>query len=73
MAEYAPEAGAVVLDVARDRVGVVVDVDGSVVRVRQPEGGVTWLAQRADVHPACPMDELRAKVAEINARRWWGR
>ncbi|MBY8885765.1 hypothetical protein K7472_13010 [Streptomyces sp. PTM05] len=65
----APEVGAVVRDSVRERLGVLVEVDGPVAHVRPPEGGTPWLARLADVYAACPMDELRAKVAELNARR----
>jgi hypothetical protein len=68
-----PQIGAVVLDTAHDRVGVVADLDGPVLHIRPPEGGKPWLTQQADVQPASPTDQLQAEIAKINARRGWGR
>jgi hypothetical protein len=66
-----PEQGAVMLDTVRDLVGIVVDVDGPLVRLRPGGSKATWRARLADVFPASPMQELRAKVADINALRLW--
>jgi hypothetical protein len=64
-----PEQGAVMLDTARDLVGIVVNVDGPLVRLRAGGSRATWRARLVDVFPASPMQELRAKVADINALR----
>ncbi|MEU6174838.1 hypothetical protein ABZ832_23370 [Streptantibioticus parmotrematis] len=72
--EGAYAVGAVVVDTVRDRVGVVVGDDGpGLVCLRAPGGGARWKARSADVCPAGPMDELRARVAEVNAFRTWPR
>jgi hypothetical protein len=68
-----PQAGTVVLDTQADRVGVVLGCNPGMVSLRPAGGGPPWNARRGDVRPASPMDELRAKVAEINARRTWCR
>ncbi|MFE6785113.1 hypothetical protein ACFVFF_22935 [Streptomyces sp. NPDC057680] len=36
--------------------------------IRPVHGGAEWEAEPADVQPATPMRELRARAAEINAR-----
>ncbi|PWI41120.1 hypothetical protein [Streptomyces sp. ICBB 8177] len=66
--------GAVVVDTVRERVGVVVGEDGpGLVCLRAPGGGARWKARSADVCAAGPMDESRARVAEVNAFRTWRR
>ena len=72
-AKEPPEVGAVVWDAARDLVGVVMAVDDMLIRLRIAGGAATWRARLADIRRACPLDELRAKVAEINAWRTWSR
>ncbi|MCQ4082555.1 hypothetical protein NGB36_18590 [Streptomyces sp. RB6PN25] len=72
-AEEPPEVGAIVWDTARDLMGVVVAVDDMLVRLRVAGGGATWRARLADVCRACPMDELRTRVTEINACHVWSR
>ncbi|MDF2256402.1 hypothetical protein [Streptantibioticus ferralitis] len=68
-----PQAGAVVLDTNADRVGVVLGSNRGTVSLRPAGGGTPWNVRRDAVRPASPLDELRAKVAEINARRTWCR
>lgn len=68
-----PETGAVVLDTARDRVGVVMYLRAGMVHLRPGGGGEPWTARLGDVCPAAPTDELRARVADANASRRWGR
>lgn len=68
-----PDVGALVLDAKRDRVGVVMDRQGGRVYLRPPQGGREWEAALEDVRPARAADELRARVAEINAAGRWGR
>ncbi|MFJ5142566.1 hypothetical protein [Streptomyces sp. NPDC088707] len=36
--------------------------------IRPVHGGAEWEAEPADVQPATPLRELRARAAEINAR-----
>jgi hypothetical protein len=68
-----PNVGSLVLDEKRDRVGVVMDRQGGRVYLRPPQGGREWEAAPEDVRPARAGDELRARVAEINAAGRWGR
>ncbi|WP_269853604.1 hypothetical protein [Streptomyces sp. RPT161] len=68
-----PETGAVVLDRAQDRVGVVLYVRAGMVHLRPAGDGEPWVAHPRDVSPAGPSDTLRAKVAEVNAARRWAR
>ncbi|MEU1627437.1 hypothetical protein ABZ746_19340 [Streptomyces sp. NPDC020096] len=68
-----PETGSVVLDTARDRVGVVLFMRGGMVHLRPAGDGEPWVAHPRDVSPASPTDALRAKVAEVNAARRWAR
>ncbi len=68
-----PETGAVVLDRARDRVGVVLFMRDGRVHLRPAGGGEPWAAHPGDVSPASPSDVLRARVAEVNAARRWTR
>jgi hypothetical protein len=68
-----PEVGALALDVKRDRVGVVMARQGGRVFLRPPQGGREWEALPEDVRPAQLLDELRARVAEVNAHGRWGR
>ncbi|MFE6850346.1 hypothetical protein [Streptomyces sp. NPDC057674] len=75
-----PEVGDLVRDAATGRVGFYV---GNVLGtspgsrsgsasgrclIRPVHGGAEWEAEPADVQPATPMRELRARAAEINAR-----
>jgi hypothetical protein len=66
-----PQMGAVVLDTGTDRVGVVLGSNARTVSLRPAGGGEPWNVRRDAVRPASPLDELRARVAEINARRRW--
>ncbi|MFD4316683.1 hypothetical protein [Streptomyces sp. NPDC058548] len=75
-----PEVGDLVRDAATGRVGFYVgsvsgSVSGSVpggvsgrCLIRPVHGGAAWEAEPADVQPATPLRELRARAAEINAR-----
>ena len=68
-----PAVGSLVLDAKQDRVGVVMDRQGGRVYLRPPQGGREWEAAPEDVRPARAGDELRARVAEINAAGTWGK
>jgi hypothetical protein len=71
----APPIGSLAVDTARDRVGVVMDVQGGRVFLRRPGGGTEWEALPRDVRPASGRDELRGRVTEADAesgRRWGG-
>ncbi|WP_055600316.1 hypothetical protein [Streptomyces aureus] len=71
-----PEVGDLVRDTATGRVGFYVgNVSGNVpggvsgrCLIRPVHGGAEWEAEPADVQPATPLRELRARAAEINAR-----
>ncbi|MEU7023577.1 hypothetical protein AB0C52_13630 [Streptomyces sp. NPDC048717] len=69
-----PEAGDLVRDTATGRVGFYVDSVAGRFVIRPVRGGLEWYAEPADVQPATPLRELRARAAEINARsrRGWG-
>jgi hypothetical protein len=68
-----PGVGALVLDMRQDRVGVVMDRQNDRVFLRPPQGGPEWEAAAEDVRPARAGDQLRARVAEINAAGRWGK
>lgn len=75
-----PEVGDLVRDAATGRVGFYVgslsgspsgSLSGSPsgrCLIRPVHGGAEWEAEPADVQPATPLRELRARAAEINAR-----
>ena len=68
-----PEAGALVRDTTRDRVGVVMGRHAGRVYLRPRGGGVEWTARAEELAGADENDELRARVAELNAAKGWGR
>jgi hypothetical protein len=59
-----------VRDMKSGRVGVVLGMNAGRVSLRPAGGGAPWSVRREDVGDAEPMEELRARVAEVNA---WGR
>ncbi len=61
-----PDVGSRALDIKRRRVGVVIDVIGSLVWLRPQKGGVEWVAKAEHVRPAGILDELRPRVREAN-------
>ncbi|MEV4947487.1 hypothetical protein [Streptomyces sp. NPDC053755] len=63
-----PEAGDLVRDAATGRVGFYLDSVAGRCLIRPVDGGRAWEAEPADVQPATPLRELRARAAEINAR-----
>ncbi|MGP3999601.1 hypothetical protein [Streptomyces sp. 8N706] len=63
----APEVGTLALDAKSGRVGRVMDRQGPYVQLRPPQGGTEWEALAADVRRADANEQLRARVAEINA------
>ncbi|MEF9882688.1 hypothetical protein [Streptomyces sp. P9-A4] len=63
-----PEVGDLVRDTATGRVGFYVGSVSGRVLIRAVHGGAAWAAEPADVQPATPLRELRARAAEINAR-----
>ena len=67
------EVGALVLDSKRDRVGVVQAVLNGRVYLRPQGGGIEWDSLPGDLVAADRMDELRARVCELNANSGFGR
>lgn len=63
-----PAPGEAVRDIARERVGRVVDLEGPNVRLRPLAGGRTWAAEPAELRPMTQNELLSALVAELNAR-----
>ncbi len=68
-----PAVGELAYDSRADRVGVVMEVKRTYALLRPPGGGLEWDVQPEHLHPADRMDELRARVAELNAASRWGR
>jgi hypothetical protein len=71
--EDALEPGTLALDTKTDRVGRVMARQDGLLYLRAVTGGREWEAEPQDVRPADATDELRARVAEINADSRWGR
>ncbi|MCC3767600.1 hypothetical protein [Streptomyces sp. UNOC14_S4] len=69
-AKWVPEEGDLVVDTAvkGEPVGCVAGVDGAEVILRPLGGGKPW--RTADYRPAELREELRAKLAEVNRRRF---
>ncbi|WST44161.1 hypothetical protein OG592_07980 [Streptomyces avidinii] len=67
-ASGAPKAGLLLVDTRTDRIGVVMGTEGPYVQLRPPAGGIEWDVPPDDLRPADAKDQLRAKVAIINAR-----
>ncbi|WP_406502835.1 hypothetical protein [Streptomyces sp. NBC_00212] len=64
-----PDTGALVLDTATGRIGIVMGHVGPCVQLRPPSGGQEWDADPDHIQAAGPIEELRAKVGQINAER----
>ncbi|MGW6023941.1 hypothetical protein [Streptomyces sp. NPDC055099] len=62
-----PDVGAVAVDTATGRVGVVMERGSLFVYLRPPGGGTEWEAKHGSVRKADPHEELQAKVAKANA------
>lgn len=60
-------------DSGADRVGVVMEVKTTCALLRPCGGGCEWEVPLGCLHPADHVDELRARVAELNAASRWGR
>ncbi|MEK9520034.1 hypothetical protein ACIOMM_13350 [Streptomyces sp. NPDC087908] len=63
-----PEVGDLVRDTATGRVGFYAGSTSGRWLIRAVHGGAEWEADPADIQPATPLRELRARAAEINAR-----
>ncbi|MFI6285792.1 hypothetical protein ACIBCM_13720 [Streptomyces sp. NPDC051018] len=58
--------GALVFDIRRKSLGVVMDTEWDRLYLRPPGGGIEWDASRADLRPATVMDRIRPALAELN-------
>ncbi len=67
-----PAVGELAYDSRSDRVGRVMEVKVAYVLLRPPEGGREWGVPLGHVHSPDQADELRARVAELNAASRWG-
>jgi len=67
-----PSVGELAYDGRSDRVGLVMELKAAYVLLRPPGGGREWDVPLGYVHPADQADELRARVAELNAASRWG-
>lgn len=63
-----PEVGTLAVDTRRNKVGEVMGWVGPRVRLRPPEGGREWEAERNDIRPASTAEALSARVTEANRR-----
>ncbi|MGP3732818.1 hypothetical protein ACTWJ9_06310 [Streptomyces sp. GDS52] len=63
-----PPPGTTVLDVERDRVGVVMGHAGPYLQLRPLSGGREWDASPERVRPLTAEELFRARLAEANAR-----
>jgi hypothetical protein len=63
-----PGLGEAIRDIARERVGRVVDHDGPNIRLSPLTSGRTWVAEPAELRPMSRSELLSALVAELNAR-----
>jgi hypothetical protein len=66
----APDVGELVYDTTQDRVGEVMDYQGGRAVLRPSGGGIEWEAAPQELRPADAYDRLRARVNELNARRF---
>ncbi|MGW6267488.1 MULTISPECIES: hypothetical protein [unclassified Streptomyces] len=71
--EAVPDVGAVAVDTATGRVGVVMEKGPSRVYLRPPGGGKEWEAEQGSVRRADRHEELQVKVARVNAESRWPR
>ncbi len=67
-----PTVGDLGYDSRSDRVGVVMEVKQTFALLRPCGGGREWDVPLSCLHPAGHADELRARVAELNAASRWG-
>lgn len=65
-----PDVGELVYDTKRDRVGEVVDYQAGRALLRPSGGGIEWEANPNDLRPADAKERLRARVNEMNTRRF---
>ncbi|TVZ89389.1 hypothetical protein [Streptomyces sp. BK340] len=65
-----PDVGELVYDTKRDRVGEVVDYQAGRALLRPLGGGIEWEADPDELWPADANERLRARVNEMNTRRF---
>ena len=70
---HRPRVGEPARDVATERIGVVMAIDGDRTYLRPLGGGREWEASAADVQSITPLEELHARLAVANARSRSGR
>lgn len=70
VARKIPPTGSYAVDTRTDRVGRVMGSEGPYVQLRPPAGGTEWDVPPEALRPAGTLEELRAKVTEINKDRW---
>jgi len=63
-----PAIGETVRDTGSDRIGIVMDHQGTYVQLRPLGGGREWDADPAHVKPISQSELLSARLAEVNAR-----
>jgi hypothetical protein len=67
-----PGVGELAYDSRHDRVGEVMALWRTCAVLRPPGGGMEWEVPLGYMHSASPGDDLRARVAELNANSRWG-
>jgi hypothetical protein len=70
--QNAPEVGRVARDTRRQRVGLVLAVEGGSVRLRALANGRVWEAELPHVRPVSAREELSMRVAAANVRSQGG-
>lgn len=60
--------GTVVYDTVRGVVAIVMDVQGSRVYLRRPNGGVEWIRDRGAIREPTASESLSPRVGHENAR-----
>lgn len=68
-----PAVAELAYDERDDRVGVVMELNRTYAVLRPSGGGVEWFVPLGYLHKALREQELRARVAELNAVSRWGR
>ncbi|MGV4984454.1 hypothetical protein ACVB8X_03270 [Streptomyces sp. NRAIS4] len=72
-AQDVPEVGTLAVDTGNDRLGKAMGTVGSYVQLHPPGGGIEWDVPPHALREATTVDELRAKVREVNVSRRWTR
>jgi hypothetical protein len=64
-----PDVGTLAYDSRSGRVGRVMAMLAGQVMLRPPAGGLEWEVAPGDLRPASRTEELRSRVAELNAAK----